>query len=180
MKFYSKNQKIRFMAMLIVILSLSFLLPGSTLNASDNLEIINHSYLTVTKMPETETNEYFSLVETRIIDAELLDDQMLEDISPSLVAPVTVEISSMLYQQEMMQGYNQSVCFKQCHSKNDFSVSDYTFKQWCQLIEEEGHSIFSEIPWENTGDKEKLIKYLTRNAKKASFESAGIGEWDSK
>ncbi len=164
--------------MVIAILSVSFLHPGSTSNASDNLEIINHSFLTVTKMPETETNEYFCLVEARIIDAERLDDQMLENLSPSLVAPVTVKISSLQYQQKAMQEYNQSVCFKRCHSNNDFSASDYTYKQWCQLIEKDGHYIFSEIPWENTEQKEKLIKYLTLNAKNTSFESAGIGEWD--
>ena len=177
MKFYSKNRKIRFSAMVIVILSVTFLHSGSTLNASDDLEIINHSFLTVTKMPETETNEYFCLVETRIIDAELLDDQMLESLSPSLIAPVTVKISSLQYEQKAMQEYNQSVCFQRCHSTNDFSASDYTYKQWCQLIEKDGHYIFSEIPWENTGEKEKLIKFLTNNAKNASFESAGIGEW---
>jgi len=77
-----------------------------------------------------------------------------------------------------MQEYNQSVCFQHCHSTNDFSASDYTYKQWCQLIEKDGHYIFSEIPWGNTGEKEKMIKYLTNNAKKASFESAGIGEWN--
>ncbi len=178
MKFYLKNQKIRFSAMLIVLLSLSVLLPGSTLNASDKIEIINHSSLTITKMPETEVNEYFCLVETRILDAKPLDDQMLENISPSLVAPVVVKISPLQYRQKAMQEYNQSVCFQRCHSKNDFSASDYTYRQWCQLIEKDGHSVFSEIPWENTGEKEKPIKYLTNNARNASFESAGIGEWD--
>ena len=103
---------------------------------------------------------------------------MLHNRSTSLSAPVTVKISSLQYQQKMIQEYNQSVCFQRCHSTNDFSASDYTNEQWCQLIEKDGHSIFSEIPWGNTGEKEKLIKYLTNNAKKASFESAGIGEWD--
>jgi hypothetical protein len=46
------------------------------------------------------------------------------------------------------------------------------------VIEKDGHSIFSEIPWGNTGEKEEIIKYLTSNAKNTSFESAGIGEWD--
>jgi len=164
--------------MVIAILSLTFLLPGSTLKASDNLTTTNHSSLIVTKMPEAETNEYFYLVETRIIDAELLDDLMLDNLSPSLVAPVTVEISSLQYRQKAMQEYHHSICFKRCHSNNDFSVSDYTYKQWCQLIEKNGHSIFSEIPWENPGKKEKLIRYLTNNAKNASPESEGIGEWN--
>ena len=97
--------------MVIVILSLTFLLPGSTLNASNHLEIINHSSLSVTKMPETETNEYFCLVETRILDAERLDDEMLKNLSPSMVAPVAVKISSLQYQQKAMQKFNQSVVF---------------------------------------------------------------------
>jgi len=162
--------------MFIAILSFNLLHPNSTLNASDKHTIINNSSLTVTKMPET--SEYFCLVETRIIDAERLDDQMLENLSPSLVAPVTVKISSLQYQQKAMQEFNHSVCFKRCHSTNDFSASDYTYKQWCQLIEKNGHSIFSEIPWENPGKKEKLIRYLTNNAKNASPESEGIGEWN--
>jgi len=176
MKFHSKNRTIIFSAMFIAILSFNLLHPNSTLNASDKHTIINNSSLTVTKMPET--SEYFCLVETRIIDAERLDDQMLENLSPSLVAPVTVKISSLQYQQKAMQEFNHSVCFKRCHSTNDFSASDYTYKQWCQLIEKDGHSIFSEIPWENTGEKEKMIKSLCNNAKNASFESAGIGEWN--
>jgi len=177
MKFYSKNQRIIFRVIIFAILGFHLFLPKSTLNASDNLLPINNSSLTVTEIPETETNKYFCLVDARIIDAEPMDDQMLEDMSPALVVPEIKKVAPPNLSQKMLAEYNQSVCFKRCHSTNDFSASDYTYKQWCQLIEKDGHSIFSKIPWENTEEKEKLIKYITQNAKNTSFESAGIGKW---
>jgi hypothetical protein len=178
MKFYSKNPKFRFYAMVMMMISLTLLHPKSTLNASDNLLPINNSSLTIAKIPDTESNKYFYLIEARVIDAEPMDDQMLEAISPSLIVPEMVKASPLKHRQRMLAEYNQSFCFKRCHSTNDFSASDYTYNQWCQLIEKDGHSIFSKIPWENTEEKEKIIKYFTQNAKNASFKSAGIGEWD--
>ena len=161
--------------MIIVIFSLIILSPCDTSKASDNLATTCQSSFVITKAPATQSNEYFRLVETRIIDAQSLDDQKLESLSPSLVAPKSVKIAS--FQQREMRDYHHSICFKRCHGRNDFSASDYTHQQWCQLIEKNGHSIFSQIPWENQGSKEKLLRYLTTNAKKASPGSEGIGAW---
>ena len=61
----------------------------------------------------------------RLVGAELLDDQMLDDISPALVAPAPVTISLKLITK---QKYDNSICFKRCHIKNDFFASDYTEK----------------------------------------------------
>ncbi len=137
-----------------------------------------HPLLTVRETPATEPNEYFRLVEARIIEAQHLDDQMLDKLSPALVAPRTVKKPSLSYRHKALQEFHHSVCFKRCHNQNDFSTSDYTSEQWGRLIEKNGHSIFSEIPWENPGVKEKMFRYLTNNAKNTTPAPEGIGSWD--
>ncbi|MDA3895127.1 MAG: hypothetical protein PF482_03145 [Desulfobacteraceae bacterium] len=177
MKPYSRNEKIIFSAFILVFFCLLVLHPENYLYASDDDAVEAYSPNSAFEEPDTETNKYFILVETRVIDAQPMDDQMLDDLSPSLIAPVEIKISALQLKQKMLQDYNHSVCFKRCHTTNDFSASDYTYEQWCILIEKDGHSIFSEIPWENPDMKDNLIKYLMSNAKNATPEPAGIGVW---
>lgn len=179
MNFYSKNRKLNLSVMIILgIAGFISLNHGSLSNASDVAIISGNPSLGIKEIPAAEGNQYFYLIEDRVIDAELLDDKMLENLSPSLIAPKKITLSHSEFQQKALQEYHHSICFKRCHTKNDFSVSDYTYQQWCLLIEKGGHSIFSEIPWENPEKKEKLFRYLVNNAKKKSSEPEGIGTWD--
>lgn len=178
MKFYPKNQKISFSTVVIILLSLMIFHPDNMLKASEDFRVNGHPLLTVKETPDTKPNEYFRLVEARIIEAQHLDDQMLEKFSPALVAPRTVKIPALSYRQKSFQEFHHSVCFKRCHSQNDFSVSDYTSQQWSRLIEQDGHSIFSEIPWEKAEAKEKIFRFLTNNAKNATPAPEGIGAWN--
>ncbi len=128
--------------------------------------------------PENESTAYFKMVDARVIDARLLEDQMLEDISPALVAPLPVKISKNEYNQIIKQEYDNSICFKRCHSRNDFSTPDNTEKQWRLLIEDDGHAIFNTIPWENPQIKDKIVMYLLNNAGNSRPEAEGIGTWN--
>ncbi len=173
-----KNQKLKFSALIMTFFCVLMFHPDTILHATDSVEVTGFSPNSAFEAPATETNEYFRLVETRIIDARLMDDQMLDDISPALVAPVPVIVSALEIRRRDLQEYNHSVCFKRCHATSDFSASDYTSEQWCRLIENDGHSIFSAIPWENADMKEKLVNYLKGNSKNAMPDSEGIGVWN--
>lgn len=175
MKCCSQN-RFRFSLWFIFFVSAAFLCTGNISNAFDSPARFVNSSLRISQ-PQTQTKEYFCLVEARIIDAELLNDQTLDNVSPSLIAPVPVEISPLQYRQQAMQEYHHSVCFKRCHSRNDFYASDYTYEQWSQLIEKDGHSIFCEIPWENNGARKKVLSYLASEAKNSLPDKKGIGIW---
>ena len=123
-----------------------------------------------------------SLVNEKIVldsDTHLqpIDENQLDAMSPSLIAPPVIRISSQEYIQIMNQKFENSVCFKQCHHKNDFYPSDHTAKQWRLLIKENGHAIFGKIPWENSQQKEDILNYLLQNARKSKPDAAGIGVW---
>jgi len=45
------------------------------------------------------------------------------------------------------------------------------------LIEENGHAIFADIPWQSRKQKEKILQYLLTHAHNAEPESEGIGVW---
>lgn len=132
----------------------------------------NHPFLKVKKSEKNSQNSFI------LVGAAVLDDQMLEDLSPPLVAPHAVKISLKEYKHKIKQEYDNAVCFKRCHIKNDFSASDYTAKQWWLLIGENGHTIFSEIPWETPDKKEKILSYLLNNAACSGSLKEGIGVWE--
>jgi len=71
--------------------------------------------------------------------------------------------------------FHSSLCF-QCHDVNDFSASDKTQKQWRRFLEEDGHSIFEEIPWENPYQKNQILEFLIENA--GTYRAEGIGLWN--
>jgi hypothetical protein len=71
--------------------------------------------------------------------------------------------------------FHSSLCF-QCHTVNDFSPSDKTQKQWRRLIEEDGHSIFEEISWDNAYQKNQILEFLIENA--GTYRAEGIGVWN--
>ncbi len=106
-----------------------------------------------------------------------IDDNLLEELSPTLVATPKVEISIQEYNQILNQEFEQSICFKRCHLRNDFHPSDNTAKQWRLLIEKDGHAIFGKIHWENPQQKEHILNYLLMNARKLKPDVAGIGVW---
>jgi hypothetical protein len=106
-----------------------------------------------------------------------INENQLDQMSPSLIAPPIVRISSQEYNSIMDQAFEDSICFKRCHKSSDFHPSDNTAKQWRLLIDQEGHAIFSEIPWESPQQKEEMLDYLFNNARNSKPESAGIGVW---
>ena len=71
--------------------------------------------------------------------------------------------------------FHSSLCF-QCHTINNFSPSDKTQKQWRRLLEEDGHSIFEEIPWDNPYQKNQIFDFLIENA--GAYRAEGIGLWN--
>lgn len=75
----------------------------------------------------------------------------------------------------LINDFHSSVCF-QCHAINDFSPSDKTQKQWRRLLEEDGHSIFEPIPWDNSYQKNQIIEFIYENA--GTYRAEGIGLWN--
>ena len=180
MKQYFENRKSKFIALIIILSCLILLLSGIGLKNSISFAISQKPFSSPGESPENKTNEYFKVIGTRAIDTQPMDDQMLEELSPALVAPVTEKITALQLKQRLLNEYNHSICFERCHTQNDFSASDYTYEQWRSLIEKDGHSIFSEISWENPEMKNDLFKYLVNNAKNATSEPEGIGVWNHK
>lgn len=115
----------------------------------------------------------------REIDTSLqpIKENQLDAMSPSLIAPPVVKTSSHELQNKMDHEFESSVCFKRCHKSGDFYPSDNTAKQWRLLIDQGGHAIFSDIPWENSQQKKDILDYLLNNARNIKPESAGIGVW---
>lgn len=74
-----------------------------------------------------------------------------------------------------MNDFHSSICF-QCHTVNEFSPSDKTRQQWRRMIENEGHAIFKDIPWENTYQKQQILQFLLENA--GTYRAEGIGLWN--
>lgn len=105
-----------------------------------------------------------------------LDEEALVELSPSLMEQLEKKEKSLppLPQNE----FKNSICFKRCHSENDFSPSQKTRKQWIILIEKNGHAIFQKIPWESTEQKDQILIYLLRHARDANGIKEGIGIWD--
>lgn len=75
--------------------------------------------------------------------------------------------------------FDNSICFQKCHSPQALSAADMPKSLWRHLIENGGHDIFSEIPWQSDEEKEMIIQYLTDQARKPEMKSEGIGSWSS-
>ena len=105
-----------------------------------------------------------------------LDEEALVDLSPSLIKQLEEKEKSLppLPQKE----FNNSICFKRCHTKKKLSPSQKTRKQWIILIEKNGHAIFQKIPWESTAQKDQILIYLLRHARDAETIKEGIGVWN--
>lgn len=110
-----------------------------------------------------------------------INEEQLDVLSPSLVAPEAQTKDpvnrSRHADREISQEFENSICFKRCHSLDKIHPSDKTAKQWRLLIGKEGHAIFSRIPWKNPEQKEKVLDYLLQNARKSTPGPAGIGVW---
>ncbi|MDA3896910.1 MAG: hypothetical protein PF482_12285 [Desulfobacteraceae bacterium] len=106
-----------------------------------------------------------------------IDENHLDAMSPSLIAPPVMKSSAKDHKRKMDQEFENSICFKRCHNTGDFYPSDNTAKQWRLLIDQEGHAIFSDIPWESPQQKEQILDYLLNNARNTKPGSAGIGVW---
>ena len=105
-----------------------------------------------------------------------LDEEALIELSPSLIKQLEEKEKSLppLPQNE----FNNSICFKRCHTEKDFSPSRKTRKQWIILIEKNGHAIFQKIPWESMEQKDQVLIYLLRHARDAETIKEGIGVWN--
>lgn len=75
--------------------------------------------------------------------------------------------------------FDNSICFQKCHTPQALSAADMPKNLWRHLIENGGHDIFSEIPWQSEEEKERVIEYLTSQARKHEPEPEGIGSWSS-
>ena len=106
-----------------------------------------------------------------------INELQLEDLSPSLTAPESGETPDAAFDRKMQYDFENSICFKKCHRKNDFHPSGHTAKQWRLLIEADGHAIFEEIKWAGPQEKEEILNYLLRHAKDSKPGAAGIGVW---
>ncbi len=110
-----------------------------------------------------------------------INEEQLEVLSPSLLAPEArtkdPTNTSRKSDDKISREFENSICFKRCHSIDEIHPADKTAKQWRLLIEKEGHAIFSRIPWKNPEQKEKVLDYLLQNARKSTPGPAGIGVW---
>jgi hypothetical protein len=170
------NSKRWFILVYILFFYISFPIlhePKSSLWALENEPLSDKNPFIQVEISKEVTSKPFRLVEARI-----LDDQMLDNLSPALVAPAPVIISQKERKQIIKQNYENSVCFKRCHSRNDFSAGAYSVKQWRLLIEKDGHAIFCKIPWSSSQEKEKVIKYLSKTASNHRPDTEGIGNWE--
>ena len=118
-----------------------------------------------------------ALVETNPVsdsDSRLtpIKDTQLEALSPALKASPKKEFFPVVDPE-----FQNSVCFKRCHGATDFRAEDRTARQWRLLIGENGHSLFEEIPWKSTQEKEEILNYLLRHSKDTRPAPAGIGVW---
>lgn len=149
---------------LVILLSPCFCSALTSLNDDD---LSGNSPSLVETKPENETDPRLQPINEKQLDA----------LSPSLVAPADARIPEQESNQMMSLEFENSICFKRCHTTNDFYPSQNTAKQWRLLIEQGGHSIFSEIPWDTPNQKEDILNYLLHHAKNSKPESAGIGVW---
>jgi len=96
-----------------------------------------------------------------------------------LFAAVLVAIAQEKNSQEgfTRQDFENSICFKKCHAPKSISPKDKPQNLWRMLIEENGHAIFADIPWQSRKQKEKILQYLLTHAHNAEPESEGIGVW---
>jgi len=103
-----------------------------------------------------------------------MDEEALIDLSPALIKKLRKKPMPPFPQNQ----FENSICFKRCHTKNDFSPSRKTQRQWILLIEKNGHAIFQKIPWESPEQKEQILIYLLKHAKDKNTPKEGIGVWD--
>ncbi len=160
-------QRIHILVLIIALFTILFPQLSSALRPLTNDDLTDNSPSLVNKESD------------RKIDSSLqpINENQLDEMSPSLIAPPVITISSKELQNKMDQEFENSICFKRCHKLGDIYPSDNTAKQWRLLIEQGGHTIFSEIPWENQQQKNEIVDYLLNNARKSRPDSAGIGVW---
>ena len=164
---YIRNGGIYILILLIVLIPPFFPRISSALRALNADDLKNNSPSLVEKQEIEEPGSHLLP----------LDEKLLDDLSPSLVAPVGRKISSQEYRRQQRMEFEKSVCFKRCHQPNDIYASDHTEKQWRLIIEQDGHAIFSEIFWESPEQKAAVLNFLLKYTKNAKIESAGIGVW---
>ncbi|MBC2717698.1 MAG: hypothetical protein HF978_20540 [Desulfobacteraceae bacterium] len=160
-------RNIHILVLMIFLFSLSFPQYSSALRSIDDEDLSEKSTSLVKKQSDNKSGSHL----------QPINENQLDDLSPALIAPKTVKISSQEYEQILNQEFDNSICFKRCHNKNDIKPSDNTVKQWRLLIEEDGHAIFGKILWENDKQKEAVLNYLFNNAGNSKPEPAGIGVW---
>lgn len=160
-------QRIHILVLIIVLFIISLPQLSSALRPLTNDDLTDSS-------PSLVDNESDRKIDTPL---QPINENQLDEMSPSLIAPPVITVSSKELQNKMDQEFENSICFKRCHKSGDFYPSDNTAKQWRLLIEQGGHTIFSEIPWKSQQQKNEIIDYLLNNARKSRPGSAGIGVW---
>lgn len=172
MKAFHSNRFIYLPALAILLVLLWMPHKTEALKPLDEQDLIRNSPELVKKTSQNPSDDQSDYRLTPI------NENQLDALSPSLTAPEkVVENEAVQYLQSMDQAYRDSVCFKKCHGINDFQPADHTAKQWRLLIEENGHSLFDEIPWESSSEKEQILNYLLEKSKNTSPAPAGIGVW---
>lgn len=126
------------------------------------------------KIIQTEVDELIELLESHkkaaaegrdIEDLQKTVNRINELIEKQKIDPSELSINN----------FHDSMCFK-CHAPNDFLPSDKTRKEWRYLIEDDGHAIFGNIPWENPRQKKQILEFLLENA--GNHRAEGIGLWN--
>jgi len=123
---------------------------------------------------------FLSMITPRPSDAlKPLDDQKLQDLSPSLKEEIKIAASTVAAdsRQTIRQPAVLATCFFKCHKKTDFRASDKTKRQWLLLIGKNGHDIFAPIPWKSGAEKKRVLEFLLKHASNARSGSEGIGVW---
>ncbi|MDA8404925.1 MAG: hypothetical protein M0Z56_12150 [Desulfobacteraceae bacterium] len=166
MNFFHKRAVASTFTLIILLIYIFIPRPSIALKPLDDKAMMKHNSPTdrVASIPQDQ-------------NLKPLPDQALEILSPSTIQKIPPPISPEQYSAMLKAEYDSSVCFKKCHSRNDFSPSDKTKKQWRLLIEKNGHDIYEKISWENPQKKDYILIYLYENARNPDFKAEGVGVW---
>jgi hypothetical protein len=165
MKFLQMTVLIVFFTLMLVFIYMLFPHTGIALRAMDDQSM---DFLPV-------SNQTITAKATD--NLKPLDDKELEDLSPAVIEKIPEPIPHEKLMMILKSDYDNAVCFKKCHQKEDFSPSDKTRLQWQMLIENNGHDIFKKIIWEDQAQKEQVMMYLLDNSRSSGYQTEGIGVW---
>ena len=157
MKAFIRIRFLRLPATILLVVFLFIPCQSQALRPLDDKDLIQNSPELVENQSDTESGSRLTPI----------NENQLDELSPSLTVPEKKITNAPINTHPIIdQNFRDSVCFKRCHSVTDFNPSDNTARQWRLLIEDDGHALFEEIPWESLQEKEEILNYLLKKKDK--------------